>query len=287
MTSPGTLLKALNIFPKKQLGQNFLSDPLVAKMITDRSNFTDADIVLEVGAGLGALTVPLAKRARKVYAVETDRRLIPLLKGELLLNKIENVVVLESDFFKVNIAELSDKEGEKLLVAGNLPYYISSQILIRLIDFRKSIRRAILTFQKEVAERIAMHPGNKAYGRLSVILQYYADIKTVTSIKASQFYPRPQVDSLAVEINFKEEIPHPVLDETAFSKVVKASFAKRRKTLKNALMESELRLDEGVMKRIFDETGIDPMRRAETLCVEEFVRLTNTYGTIVERNNTL
>jgi 16S rRNA (adenine1518-N6/adenine1519-N6)-dimethyltransferase len=275
MTSPRILLAAHNIRPKKQLGQNFIIDPAFTKMIVDRSGILPEDVVLEIGAGLGALTIPLAHRAKTVFAVERDRQLIDILRTEILVNGLANTVIIEKNIMTVDIEELARGMDRKIVVMGNLPYNISSQILVQLIKSRKVVSRAVLMFQKEMAQRILAQPDCKDYGRLTVMLRYCADIKKLADAKASLFYPKPKVDSEILEIKFKSKVAHPVRDEAFFFRVIKAAFGKRRKTLKNALSASELHIEPNTAKQILERSGIDPVRRAETLNAEEFVKLTN------------
>ena len=276
MTSPRTLLTAWNLHPKKQLGQHFLSDPSTAEMITARSGIVPEDIVLEIGAGLGALTIPLARRAKKVYAVDTDSQMIELLKTELIANSISNVVLIKENILELNIEKLAKEAGRRLIVIGNLPYNISSQVLIQLIKSRSVVSRSIFMLQKELSRRIIAKPCCRDYGRLSVMLQYCADIKKIADIKAHQFFPKPKVDSEVLEIKFKTAIKCPAKDEAFFFKIIKAAFGQRRKTLRNALAGSELHLDTSTAQRVLESAGIEPSRRAETLTVSEFVELSNT-----------
>jgi len=155
MTSPGTLLASKLLHPKKQFGQNFLKDPSTAKMIVDRSKLSPEDIIIEIGSGLGALTIPAARQAKCVYAVEKDYQVAEVLQTELADNDIHNVILINKDILTVNINEISKKENRKLIVLGNLPYNISSQILVALLNAKQSIDRASLMFQKEVAQRLA------------------------------------------------------------------------------------------------------------------------------------
>lgn len=276
MTSPRTLLTAWNLHPKKQLGQHFLSDPSTAEMITARSGIVPEDIVLEIGAGLGALTIPLARRAKKVYAVDTDSQMIELLNTELIANSISNVVLIKKNILEVNIEKLAKEVGRRLIVIGNLPYNISSQILVQLIKSRSVVSRSIFMLQKELSRRITAKPCCRDYGRLSVMLQYCADIKKIADIRAHQFFPKPKVDSEVLEIKFKTTIKCPAKDEAFFFKIIKAAFGQRRKTLRNALAGSELHLDTSTAQRVLESAGIEPSRRAETLTVSEFVELSNT-----------
>ncbi len=275
MTSPRILLAAHNIRPKKQLGQNFIIDPAFTKMIVNRSGILPEDVVLEIGAGLGALTIPLARKAKKVFAVERDQQIIDILKTEILASGLSNTVIIEKNILTVDIEVLAENIGRKIVVMGNLPYNISSQILVRLVKSRKMVSRAILMFQKEMAQRISAQPDCKDYGRLTVMLRYCSDIKKLADVKASLFYPKPKVDSEILELKFKSKAVHPVRDEAFFFRVIKAAFGNRRKTLKNSLAASELNLDANTAKHILERSGIDPVRRAETLNTEEFVRLSN------------
>ena len=224
MTSPKTLLRAWNIRPKKKLGQHFLVDPSTAEMIVRRSRITPKDSVVEIGAGLGALTIPLAKVAGHVYAVETDSQLIPLLKTELLIHKLTHVEIVEKNVLQVDIHSMAEKSGGRFIVMGNLPYNISSQVLIQLIKNRNHVNRAILMFQKELARRIMANPGNKEYGRLTVMLSYCAEIKSITNIAASLFYPAPKIDSEVVEVDFNIPRSYPPHDEAMLFQVIKAAF---------------------------------------------------------------
>lgn len=283
MTSPGNLLKAWNLRPKKQLGQNFLSDPSTARMIVDRAGLGPGDVVLEIGPGLGALTIPLARAAERVHAVEKDRRMIELLRPRLIANDISNVRVMENDILKVDIPSLAEGSGRKLIVMGNLPYNISSQVLVQLIHCRDVVDRAVLMFQKELAERIMASPGCKAYGRLTVMLGYCAGVRKIADIAASQFYPRPKVDSEVLEIRFPDRIPHPADDGEMLFRTIKAAFSRRRKTLKNSLTGGPPLFEADMVRNALALAEIDPGRRAETLTIEEFVRLGNAMAGLTGR----
>ncbi len=287
-SSPQTLLAAWNLRPIKQRGQNFLKDPSTAEMIVVRSALSQDDIVLEIGAGLGALTVPLSQQVSKVYALEKDSRLIKLLKTELLVNQCNNAVVLCDDILKVAIDLLAAENNRPLVIIGNLPYNISSQILVRLIHNRQFVDRAILMFQTEMARRITALPGNKTYGRLTVMLRYCADTAVIANIKAQMFYPKPRIDSQVLAITFHRNLQYPVRDEALLFQVIKAAFSKRRKTLKNSLSGSQLhiasknvcadggfQLDATTARHLLGQAGIDYQRRAETLSVQEFVKLSD------------
>ncbi len=275
MTSPIALLKAWNLKPKKQLGQNFLSDPSTAKMIVSRAGLEKDDLVLEIGAGLGALTIPMSGLVKKVYAIETDRAILKLLKTELLVHGASNVEAFKQNILSFDILSFARENlpGQKLVVMGNLPYNISSQVLVKLIDSRKVVRKAVMMFQKELALRLMAKPGVKNYGRLTVMLGYCAHRKPVATISATQFFPKPKVDSEVLEISFVEKPEYPAEDEKFLFKVIKAAFGQRRKTLRNSLSGSMLKISPAHAKKALEAAEIDPGRRAETLTVKEFVNL--------------
>jgi len=275
MTSPKTLLIFHNIRPKKQLGQHFLTDQTTGEMIVNRSGILSEDIVLEIGAGLGALTIPVARKASKVFAVDKDRKIIDILKTEILASNLTNVVIMEKNILKIDIESLSENISQKMVVMGNLPYNISSQILVQLIESRKVLSKAVVMLQKELAQRITAQPGCKDYGRLTVMLRYCSDIKKIADVKASLFFPRPKVDSEVLELQFKKTLKYPTNDEAFFFRVIKAAFGNRRKMLKNALGASALSIDANTAKDVLERSDIDPARRAETLTIEEFVKLSN------------
>ncbi|MFP4194527.1 MAG: 16S rRNA (adenine(1518)-N(6)/adenine(1519)-N(6))-dimethyltransferase RsmA [Desulfobacterales bacterium] len=278
MTGPRRLLTDLGLSPKKHMGQNFLADPSTAEMIVRRARLEDA-VVVEVGAGLGALTVFAGPAARRVYAVEKDRDLTGILKRVLFERGAENVEVVNENIFDVDLTAIAEKENTRLVVAGNLPYNISSQVIVSLLFQRQIIERAVLMLQSEMAERLYAPPGSKEYGRLSVMTGYCASVSRIARIRANQFYPRPNVDSEVVEIRFKNPSKRAV-DEALLSAVVKAAFGQRRKTLRNALAGSDLATDSRRIETALDRADITGSRRAETLSVAEFVNLSNSFANI-------
>jgi len=275
MTSPRTLLQAWNIPARKNLGQHFLADPALAEAIVSGAAIGSEDDVLEIGPGLGALTVPAAQAAKHVYAVERDSGLVHLLKTELALHRLTNVDIIGMDFLSFDLPRFSDRIATLPIVLGNLPYNLSSQILVRLVRHRTHIRHAVLMFQKELAERVKASPGGKDYGRLSVMLQYCAEVRTLLVAEAARFFPRPKVDSEVLEIRFHDRHPKALPDESYFFRIVKAAFGQRRKTLKNALAGSELGISAEQATAALQAADIDPKRRAETLSVAEFIELSN------------
>jgi 16S rRNA (adenine1518-N6/adenine1519-N6)-dimethyltransferase len=278
MTYPGTLLKRQQLMARKELGQNFLSDPNAAEKIVNKAAISDTDLVLEIGPGLGALTVHAARQAKRVVAVEKDTRLAGLLTGELDLAGIDNVELINNDVLKQDLETIAN--GEKMVVLGNLPYNISSQVLFKLVENRHLVKRAILMFQKELAQRIAAPPGGRDYGRLSAVLQYCSTVKTVSDVPAHLFFPKPAVDSRVIEVTFLEETPFSGEKERFLFKVIKAAFSKRRKTLRNSLAGNELGIDTNQTRTALENAGIDPVRRAETLGVEEYTGLTKALWTM-------
>lgn len=272
MLSPTAILKAHGLYPQKRLGQNFLNTPEVAKTIIQKTGICQQDVILEIGAGLGALTIPVARTAAMVFAVEYDHHLIEPLQLELRAAGVSNVKVIRADILSLDLDAIIRAADNKLIVMGNLPYNISSQVLVKLIGLRQGLTKAALMFQKEMAQRLLAQPCCRDYGRLSVMLQYCASINPLMSIKAGAFFPKPAVDSSVLQIKFKQG-GHHFVDELFFFRVIKACFAQRRKNLKNALSHSELGVNVSKVLHILEQCGINPDRRAETLVVEEFICL--------------
>lgn len=278
MSHPLTLLKKEKMFAGKEMGQNFIKDPGIAERIADKASIGRADTVLEIGPGLGSLTMALAGRASKVIAVEKDRRLVPLLEAELKQNRIDNVTVIRADFLTFDLKPAA--EMKKLVVVGNLPYNISSQILFRLVQEREYIARAVLMFQKEVAVRISAPPGTRDFGRLSAVVQYCATVSDLLDVEPASFFPQPDVDSRVILVEFNRPAIFDKADETFHFDVIRAAFSKRRKTLKNALTNAGLPVTKDQVAQALTLAGIDPQRRAETLQTDEFVRLSRSLGKV-------
>jgi 16S rRNA (adenine1518-N6/adenine1519-N6)-dimethyltransferase len=253
------------IRPKKSLGQNFLRDPHYLAKIADAAGIGPGDQVLEIGPGLGHLTRVLAGRARTVLALELDERLIPHLKQEF--ETLPNIAIVQADALEYPYESL---EG-KWKVVANLPYYISTPIIQRLIARRDKFISLTLMLQKEVAERIAAPAGGKEYGFLSVLVQLYSIPKIEFKVPPGAFTPKPEVDSAVMTLKIRDHAAVPVKDEGFFMTVVKAAFSQRRKTLRNSL--KQLNVNKEKMESVSDRTGIDLGRRAETLTLDEFGRL--------------
>jgi 16S rRNA (adenine1518-N6/adenine1519-N6)-dimethyltransferase len=274
MTSPRILLKAWNLRPKKHLGQNFLLNDALAETIMAAAELRPQEHVLEIGSGLGAITIPAARRAARLVAVDKDPRMLELLRSELSMQQLTNVQLVNQDILTIDYRDFFSADAPGV-VLGNLPYNLSSQILVHLMASRACIQRALLMLQKEMAQRLLAPPGSREYGRLSVMLQYCAEVERVADAPARLFYPRPKVDSQVIRIVFRERIAYPARDESLLARVVKAGFSQRRKTLRNALAGNVLKADHARVEAWLGRVDIDPRRRAETLTVTEFVRLAN------------
>ncbi|MFP3121321.1 16S rRNA (adenine(1518)-N(6)/adenine(1519)-N(6))-dimethyltransferase RsmA [Ectobacillus funiculus] len=263
---------------KKSLGQNFLIDTNVLNRIVDFAEMSSETAAIEIGPGIGALTEQLAKRAKKVIAFEIDQRLLPIL-GETL-EPYDNVKIIHSDVLKANVKQVVEEEFEKdqdIMVVANLPYYVTTPILFKLLEEQLPIRGIVVMLQKEVADRIAAAPGTKDYGSLSIALQYYTEAETVMIVPRTVFVPQPNVDSAVIRLTKREKPAVTVQDEAFFFEVVRASFAQRRKTLMNNLVNNlqGIPKDKELLEQTLQEAGIDPKRRGETLSIEEFGRLSD------------
>lgn len=256
-----------NIRAIKALGQNFLRDPHYLNRIADAAHAGPEDLVLEIGPGLGHLTTVLAQRAHTVLAIEVDDRLIPHLQDDF--RAVPNFELLHADALEYDYASLKGRWK----VVANLPYYISTPIVQKLILHHDKFISLTLLLQKEVAERIASPPGGKEYGYLSALVQYYAVPKIEFNIPSGSFTPSPKVDSTVITLTLRSRPAVLVRDEAFFIRVIKAAFSQRRKTLRNSL--KQLEAPQIKMDAVFNETGIDLGRRAETLSVEEFGKLSN------------
>ena len=270
--SPKKLLEKYHLKPHKGLGQNFLSDDTVLAGIADAARIPEHASVLEVGPGLGSLTRHLAERAERLVAVELDKDLVPVLRREL--SAYGNIEIVEGDILE--FAPDAYFSGEDYYVAANIPYYITSAVIRHLLEGKARPKRLALTVQKEVAERICAAPGKLSLLALSVQIYGKADIPMI--IPASAFYPEPKVDSAVVRIELFDEPLIPPEQTDAFFALAKAGFGQKRKTLRNAL-SSNLHLSTDSISTRLEQVGIDPMRRAETLSIEEWKRMMEIFPT--------
>ncbi|HOM02518.1 MAG TPA: 16S rRNA (adenine(1518)-N(6)/adenine(1519)-N(6))-dimethyltransferase RsmA [Acetivibrio sp.] len=269
------LIQKYNLKLTKSLGQNFLTDDNVVKKIVDVANVSDNDLVIEIGPGVGSMTTELAKRAKKVIAVEIDKRLIPALQENLC--EFSNVDIVNKDIMDVNINELYDKgQYGSIKVVANLPYYITTPIIMKLLEEENDINLMVFMVQKEVAQRMTAAPGKKDYGALSVAVQYYTKPEKAFDVPPHCFVPQPEVDSTVVKLNVNEAPPVQLINRDFFFKVVKAAFGQRRKTLVNALHNFKvLEKTKEEIKEILNQLGIDENARGETLSISQFAQLSN------------
>jgi 16S rRNA (adenine1518-N6/adenine1519-N6)-dimethyltransferase len=263
-------LAEYGLIPRKRWGQHFLVDPNILKKVIRTAQVEKEDVVLEVGPGLGEMTLALARQVKKVIAIEIDSKLVAILEKKM--KDYPNVEVIKSDILKVDFNRFLKKEGHPIKVVANLPYQISTPLLFRFIESKEVFSTFTLMLQREVAERLVASPGNKEYGPLSIFVQLFSNLSIRFLVKPSAFFPPPKVDSAVVYMEWKEKTMIEMHDEEWFKRVVKACFGYRRKTLLNALKHSELSLTEAVELKM-EEVGIDPRRRPETLTIQEFVSL--------------
>lgn len=265
------ILKVFHLRASKKLGQNFLIDAAVVRGIVEAAELQEGERVLEIGPGIGTLTQGLAESGAQVTAVELDKKL-PAVLAETLKG-YENVRIVQGDILKTDIRELMGDAPFK--VAANLPYYITTPILMALLEQRLPIRKIVTMVQKEVAERMIAPPGSKTYGALSVAVQYYTAPEIVLDVPPKSFIPAPEVDSVVIACKVRGEPPVTVRDEKLFFRVVKAAFGQRRKTLSNALKGAGFLKDE--VQEALEQAGIEAARRGETLSLEEFAQLADAF----------
>jgi 16S rRNA (adenine1518-N6/adenine1519-N6)-dimethyltransferase len=263
---------------KKSLGQNFLIDPNILHRIVDFAEISERSGVIEIGPGIGALTEHLARRAKKVVAFEIDQRLLPILEDTL--SPYSNVSVIHQDILKADVGKVISEEFtdvEEVMIVANLPYYVTTPIIMKLLTDRLPIRGMVVMLQKEVADRMAAKPGTKDYGSLTIAVQYYTNAETVMNVPRTVFIPKPNVDSAVIRLTKLDQPAVPVKDESFFFTVVRASFGQRRKTILNNLI-SQLpngKERKGQIEKALQQANIDPQRRGETLTIAEFASLSD------------
>ena len=260
----------------KGLGQNFLIDEDILTGILDGAEIGPEDSVLEIGPGFGVLTTGLCSRAKKVVSVELDNRMFEILNVNL--SGFSNFELIEGDILQVDIKNiLEDKlDGKNTKVVANLPYYITTPIIMKLLEERHEFKSITVMVQKEVANRLCADPGCKEYGAITVSVNYYATVRKILEVPSTSFIPPPDVESTVIRFDIREKPPVELIDEVLFFKVIKAAFGQRRKTLLNALSAGGFCENKEKVKEILDECSIDGIRRGETLSIEEFALLANT-----------
>lgn len=263
---------------KKSLGQNFLIDTNILKKIVSFADLSENSGAIEIGPGIGALTEQLARSSKKVVAFEIDQRLLPILNETL--SPYSNVKVIHKDVLEADVQSMMAEEFqgiEDVMVVANLPYYVTTPIIMKLLEEHLPIRGIVCMLQKEVADRISAKPGTKDYGSLSIAVQYYTEAETVMIVPKTVFVPQPNVDSAVIRLTKRNQPAVNVKDESFFFQVTRASFAQRRKTILNNLTSQ---LPEGKQKKeeilaALSASGIEPTRRGETLSLEEFGMLSD------------
>lgn len=258
----------------KSLGQNFLIDGNIVRSIVEKAEVGEEDYVLEIGPGIGTLTEELALRAKKVVAVEIDKKLIPIL--EQSIGKYENVEIINEDILEVDLGRLIEEkfQGKSVKVVANLPYYVTTPIVARLIEENLNIESIVVMVQKEVAERMAAPPGSKTYGSLSVLIDYFTKPEIVLSVPRTVFMPQPKIASAVIKLDLKKDLED--IDSDKLFKVVRASFSKRRKTVLNALSSYGFHIDKDRVRESLEKAGIDPSERAERLSTEDFIEISKS-----------
>ena len=264
---------------QKKYGQNFLIDTHVLDKIIGAAQIGPDDFVLEIGPGIGTMTQYLAEAAREVVAVEIDTKLIPILQDTL--KEYDNVTVLNEDILKVDIRKIAEEKngGKPIKVVANLPYYITTPIIMGLFESEGPLDSITVMVQKEVADRMQVGPGTKDYGALSLAVQYYAEPYIVANVPPNCFIPRPAVGSAVIRLTRYQEKPVKVKDASFMFKIIRASFNQRRKTLQNGLYNSsELRIPKEKTVAALEEMGLTPTIRGEKLSLEEFAQLSDILG---------
>lgn len=273
------VLQKYNFNFQKKFGQNFLIDTRVLERIIAAAGVTKEDFVLEIGPGIGTMTQYLCEHARAVAAVEIDKNLIPILADTL--SEYDNVEVINDDILKVDINRLAEERngGKPIKVVANLPYYITTPIIMGLFESHVPIDSITIMVQKEVADRMQVGPGTKDYGALSLAVQYYAKPEIVANVPPNCFMPRPNVGSAVIRLTRHKEVPVQVEDEKLMFRIIRASFNQRRKTLANGLNNApDIPLSKEKIAEAIAELGVNPSIRGEALTLEEFAALSNIIG---------
>lgn len=272
------ILKKYGFSFKKSLGQNFLIDTNILDRIVDHAEITDETGVIEIGPGIGALTEQLAKRAKKVTAFEIDQRLLPILNDTL--SPYDNVTIIHQDVLKADVRKVIEEQFadcKEVMVVANLPYYVTTPIIMKLLEENLPLKGIVVMLQKEVADRMAAVPSSKEYNSLSIAVQFYTEAKTVMVVPKTVFVPQPNVDSAVIKLTVRETPAVSVDNDTFFFQLIRASFGQRRKTLMNNLMNNlpDGKKHKAIIEEALVTAEVNGKRRGESLSIDEFARLSN------------
>jgi 16S rRNA (adenine1518-N6/adenine1519-N6)-dimethyltransferase len=272
------IIKHFDFKFSKSLGQNFLISDEVLNNIMEGAGLNNDTCAIEIGPGIGTLTQEMAKRCNRVISIELDDSLIPVLSETL--GNYDNIKIIHGDAMKISFNELiKNEELTNIKLVANLPYYVTTPIITKIFEEKTSIQSIIVMIQKEVGDRIVAKPGTKDYGALSLLCRYYSDSAKVCDVPPESFMPRPKVDSIVIRMNIKKSPAVEVVDENLFFKIIRHSFNMRRKTLWNSL--KPMGLGDENLRSAFELSNIDPIRRGETLSIEEFGELSNNIKKIL------
>lgn len=266
------LLNQYNLKANKRLGQNFLINQDIVEQIIEKSQITKEDTVLEIGPGLGTLTKALAKAAKQVIAIELDENMVKILEGRPIG---ENIEIIHGDILSVNLKEML-KEYCNIKVVANLPYYITTPIIMKLLEERYDIESITIMVQKEVGKRLCAKPGSKEYGAITISVEYYSESRIVIDVPKNNFLPAPEVDSCVVRLDIRKKLPVELIDEKLFFELIKNGFCQRRKTILNSLTSGNRTKDE--IREILQKLSIDERLRAEDLSIYDFANISNLLG---------
>ena len=270
------LMKKYGITANKKLGQNFLIDDNVIEKIVDTSNITNEDLIIEIGPGLGTLTKELLEKAGKVICIELDNRMITILKDRFFMYK--NFEIINEDVLKVDLNRIIKENKvsgqiKNVKIVANLPYYITTPIIMKLLEERLDIESITVMIQKEVADRLTEIPGGKNGGAITYTVYYYAEAKELLTVPNNSFIPEPEVESEVIRLELRKKPVIEVTDEVKFFTLIKASFMQRRKTLLNAISNSTLNISKEKIEQILKDLNIDTKVRGETLTIEQFAEI--------------
>ena len=271
------ILKKYNITANKSLGQNFLINDEVIENTVNAANITDKDLVIEIGPGLGTLTSILLEKAKKVIAIELDDRMVNILNERF--NLYSNFEIIHQDVLKVNLKHIIETEKrengiEKVKIVANLPYYITTPIIMKLLEDKLDVESITVMVQKEVAERLIATPGEKLAGAITYSVNYYCEVEKVVEVPKESFIPAPEVESEVIKLILRKKAPVEVKDEDKFFKLIKVSFMQRRKTFLNGVSNSGL-IEKQKLKNILEELEISENIRGENLSLEQFAKISN------------